>query len=221
MSFATTHFKAAMTVAATTGEKKRPKKTVNPIHLFNTLAKCFFAQLALIFPHDATLEQLRKELERFAKNPKESHVPGVKFCLSMNNMTGISVRFEGKMVECSVGDMILMKDKRLFSDECKAEIPELDALSFKPKWATLNPEEQEVVWGYLTRMSEASANVYLSTVITKQSVMDMVDAVKGAGTAGKIDPKASPEEQVAAALSDPLVDKITSDLSKRIVDSRK
>lgn len=213
MSYSASQVKAATAIVAQTEKKK---KEVNPIHLFNSIAKCFFAQIAQIFPGDATLEQLRKELERLSKIPKDAHVPAVRFCTSMSNKTGIIHQGE---TEFLVGDFIMMSDSRLFSDECSAVIPDLDALSFKQKWARLNPVERTIVWDYLRRMSEASLKVFLSKQITKKSVMEMVDAVKSAGS--KIDPEAPLQDQVIAALSDERVDKITSDISTKIIGARK
>jgi hypothetical protein len=132
-------------------EKDLAKKT------FNTVAGALFRELGKLFPGDAKLAFLVEELDKFSKTKGDSHVPALKFFKAMSSPSGVHSLITPTEI-APVGELVINKDDRLFTDS-NATIPDLDAIDFKGKWATLSMDNKVRVWCYLDRMAGLSAKV--------------------------------------------------------------
>jgi len=157
---------------------------------FNRVSAALFSQLRKIFPADPKLQFLNEELNRMAGSQKTEHVPAMQFFDAMNTSTGLpSVIGSGEIAV--IGELVLNRDERLFSDDCTADIPQLNAINFKAKWASLSGANRVYVWGYLQRMAELSAKVAASAAINPYDIAKLVDAASKASMAASSSDKKS------------------------------
>jgi len=140
---------------------------IPPQKCFNRVATSFFRELAKIFPTDAKLQFLSSELLRMSSDKTKDRIPGIKFFHNMNSVA---------LDNITVGEMIMTKDDRLFSEDSKVTIPQLEILNFKQKWKVLCDENKCVVWGYLERMAKLSAQVFVTNTVTEQDVALVMSA---------------------------------------------
>jgi len=167
---------------STTNDKKLAKRT------FNAVAGALFAQMSKIFPGDAKLVFLEQETAKLAQEKGMDHVPAMNFFKAMNQPTGLKSIATPEGGEAVVGELVVTSDARLFAPDCKAQVPQLDALDFKGKWGHLSAENRKFVWGYLQRMAQLSARVAaLETMETMgpEAIQKLTDAIaKTAATGG-------------------------------------
>lgn len=156
-------------------DPKHRKQLLLSKKTFNRVSAALFNQLRKIFPADPKLQFLHEELNRMASSAKTEHVPAMQFFSAMNIPTGVpSIAGQGNVAV--VGELILNSDDRLFSDDCSADIPQLNAVDFKAKWGLLNDTNRTCVWGYLQRMAELSAKVAAVIAINPSDIIKLVDA---------------------------------------------
>lgn len=108
-----------------TKELRLAKKT------FNVISGALIDQLLSLFKDNGTLKFIKEELDRFAKDPKNSHVPAVKYFKTMNMATKVKPTTVGRGTDESaivVGELIIRKDPVIFTDAVGVTIPELEAL---------------------------------------------------------------------------------------------
>lgn len=190
-------------------EKRLCKKT------FNSVGAAFFREIGKIFPNDPKLMFLAEELKRFSTMKDKDHVPAMQFFKAMNVATGLrSVHAPEVAV---VGELVLNHDDRLFSAECTAVIPQLDAVDFKTKWGKLSQANRQFVWGYLDRMAQLSAKVAAFIAIGQGDVQDMLAAV---GDLAKRNPHTFDGDDehkiMAAVLDDAKVAAITKNIRDKV-----
>lgn len=102
---------------------KMAKKT------FNTVCGVLITQLLTLFKDNGTLKFIKDELDRFAKDPKNSHVPAVKYFKTMNLATKVKPSEPGREAGAIVvGELVVRKDPIIFTDAVGVTIPELEAL---------------------------------------------------------------------------------------------
>jgi hypothetical protein len=142
-----------MSAAPTATNKKLAKRT------FNAVACALFGQLSKIFPGDPKLLFLEQETASLARDRTMDHVPAMSFFKAMNQSTGLPSLANPMSGDAVVGELVVTGDGRLFAPDCKAEVPQLDALDLKGKWVHLSAENRKFVWGYLQRMAQLSARV--------------------------------------------------------------
>ena len=179
---------------------------------FNCVAIAFFKQLGKIFASDPKLVFLKDELDRLSKDKKMNHVPAMQYFQAMNIFTGVhSATTDGDAV---VGELILNRDARLFSNECKATINQLEAVDFKYKWHQLTDKNKIYVWEYLARLAQLSAKVAAGMAIDMGDVMNLFTAVNEAAI--KADTITNDKERMAALISDPGVAAVAKDISEKM-----
>ena len=151
---------------------------------FNVITCALIEQLLCLFKDNGTLRFLKDELERFAKDPKNNHVPAVKYFKTMNLATTVAPKVDRDAGSIVVGELVIRKDPVIFTDAVGVVIPELEALGIilwgplpfshtlkplpgmKEKWPRLNKTNQEMVWDYLIRMAKTSAQVVIGMQMT-------------------------------------------------------
>lgn len=198
---------------ATTASVAAQKAPINPAKIFNSTARMFFKEIGKIFPNDPTMKFLETELKSFGADKKTVFVPAMKFYKTMGTPTGIK---NDSGVEHVVGDCILSRDPRLFSEECTASIPELDSIGFKVKWQKLTPTNREFVWDYLTRMADLCAKATLSTAVSENDVSAMYEAIKN--VAMHTPQNTSDAERISTVMNDKGVNDIAKGIAQRIDD---
>lgn len=187
-------------------------KKPSPVKTFNATARVFFREIRKIFSKDATMDFLAGQLDKYAKNQVASHVPALQFYKAMNTKTGIP----SETGEAVVGEMVLNHDARLFSKDCTASIPQLDAIDFRNKWGLLTQENREFVWGYLERMAKLSAEAAATKAMGQEDIMRMVGAM--GRVAESVVPGTSDSDKAKALLADPEISKITDNVISRMED---
>lgn len=183
-------------------EKALAKKT------FNAVAAGLFREISKLFPSDAKVLFLMKELETFSASKEDAHIPAMKFFRALNAASGIPSLAVADQI-APVGELIINKDTCLFTD-AKASIPELDIVDFKGKWATLSAENRSTVWNYLERMATLSAKVATLESLKPEDLLELSQAMSAAGGSGN--PNA-----VAALMQDPKILNLGQKIGERML----
>lgn len=95
---------------------------------FNVISGALIDQLLNLFKDNGTLKFIKEELVRFSKDPKNCHVPAVKYFQTMNIPTKIKPVADDEQRSVVVGELIIRKDPVIFTDDVGVKIPELEAL---------------------------------------------------------------------------------------------
>lgn len=164
-------------------EIRRSKKT------FNVVAKALIEQLLTLFEGEQTLIFFMSELDRFASDKKQDHVPSANFFTTMNIETKIppsqeSGESSGRVLgdKIVVGELVIRKDDRLFGPDTGVSIPALEALGLKEKWPRLSATNREMVWDYLIRMAKCSAQVVLGMQMMDPKMQQVMKELQSKST---------------------------------------
>jgi hypothetical protein len=148
--------------------KRRPNPNVAK-KSFNLISSTLLEQLNEIFPGDIALITTRAALGVLIADTNTNHLPALKYFNTMNKKTNM----KNAAGIVTVGELICRKDDVLFKKDIGVEIPELDAMKLKDKWAKLSEKEREIVWEYLIKMAKFSA----LTVLGSGEILNIVGEV--------------------------------------------
>lgn len=163
-----------------TRELRLAKKT------FNVISCALIEQLLGLFKDNGTLKFIKEELTRFSKDPKNNHVPAIKYFKTMNMVTKIKPkvdRVDSDLNTIVVGELVVRKDPVIFTDAVGIVIPELEALGMSDKWPRLSSANQEMVWDYLIRMAKTSAQVVIGMQMTDGRLPGVIEDLAKKGVA--------------------------------------
>lgn len=147
---------------------------------FNSVAAKLLDELIKMYPTDAIVRFLTKELKEMVADKAKVHLPALNYFKE--------IRKEARRADgtaCEYVDLLMAKDPQAFEDPVPVLI--LKTCGMADKYRAMAPEVREALWEYVTRLTQLSVKAVLSSSDNVAEMNRLSRAVATAVSAGKTD----------------------------------
>lgn len=178
--------------------QRRQKVTASAsFKAFNSVAHRLLADLARIYPQDATVRLLSGELVKVAADKSKTKIGALAFFREVRKP---AKREDGS--ECQYVDLLVSHSEQAFVDPIPVQV--LSATGIAEKWKTMSPELRAALWEYVDRLVRLSAQAVFSSSTSVDEMNKLARSVIGATTSGRAKSAAdlAKDEKVVAAANE-------------------
>lgn len=153
---------------------------------FNAVASRLLSDLARIYPTDATVRLLSKEMEKIAADKTKTKIGALAFFREIRKP---AVKADGSA--CQYIDLLVAHQESAFDDPIPVMV--LQGAGLADKWKDMEPEFKEAMWAYVDRLVHLGAQAVFSSSHATNEMNQLSRAVVSAACAGQGN---SPQELV-------------------------